>query len=702
MSHLLEVKNLTTAFTGDYGRNISVDHVSFHVDPGEVVCIVGESGCGKSVTSLSIMGLLGRGGEVTEGSVRFDGKELLSMSEKELDQIRGNEMTMIFQDPLTSLNPTFTIGSQMMESIRIHMKLSKAESAARAEALLKRVGMPDPKAVMKKYPHTLSGGMRQRVMIAMALCCDPRLLIADEPTTALDVTIQAQIMQLLVDLQKETHMAMILITHDIGLVANMADRVLVMYAGQLIEAAPSKKLFAYPEHPYTRALLDTVPTIRDDGSRRLVSIPGIVPEHYDDITGCRFADRCAFACEACREVQELYEFGEGHTARCVVAHRTWKEKEIQSGNDSGNPMRKADNHSELPETSEKQEIKAAEKSENKNSRRVLVEVDHLKKYYPIKGGIITHTVGNIHAVDDVSLSIFEGETLGLVGESGCGKSTIGRQLVGLETPTSGVIRYEGQDLAAKKKSEMKQIRTQLQMVFQDPYSSLNPRKHIYEILAQPMLYHHISTKDTIDRDLSRLLDMVGLPRHILGRYPHEFSGGQRQRIGIARALSLNPKFIVCDEPVSALDVSIQAQILNLLKRLQKELNLTLLFVGHGLGAVNYVSDRIAVMYLGKIVEIGDAKEVFHHPLHPYTQALLEAVPVPDPAEKEKQRSLLSGEIGNSANPPQGCRFHPRCPYATKECAQAEPVLRQITESGHYAACPLAGKEQKKKEGAAHV
>ena len=332
MSHLLEVKNLTTAFTGDYGRNISVDHVSFHVDPGEVVCIVGESGCGKSVTSLSIMGLLGRGGEVTDGSVWFDGKELLTMSEKELDQIRGNEMTMIFQDPLTSLNPVFTIGSQMMESIRIHMKLSKAEAAARAEALLKRVGMPDPKAVMKKYPHTLSGGMRQRVMIAMALCCDPRLLIADEPTTALDVTIQAQIMQLLVELQKETHMAMILITHDIGVVANMADRVLVMYAGQLIEAAPSEKLFAHPEHPYTRALLNTVPTIRDDGSRRLVSIPGIVPEHYDDITGCRFADRCAFACESCREVQELYAFGKAHTARCVVAHRTWEEKEISKKN----------------------------------------------------------------------------------------------------------------------------------------------------------------------------------------------------------------------------------------------------------------------------------------------------------------------------------------------------------------------------------
>ena len=617
-------------------------------------------------------------------------------------------MTMIFQDPLTSLNPVFTIGSQMMESIRIHMKLSKAEAAARAEVLLKRVGMPDPKAVMKKYPHTLSGGMRQRVMIAMALCCDPRLLIADEPTTALDVTIQAQIMQLLVELQKETHMAMILITHDIGVVANMADRVLVMYAGQLIEAAPSEKLFAHPEHPYTRALLNTVPTIRDDGSRRLVSIPGIVPEHYDDITGCRFADRCAFACESCREVQELYAFGKAHTARCVVAHRTWEEKEISKKNNETERSDQAGSADrEKIKVSEGRGAAASLQAGNpakkcENSRRVLVEVDHLKKYYPIKGGIITHTVGNIHAVDDVSLSIFEGETLGLVGESGCGKSTIGRQLVGLETPTSGVIRYEGQDLAAKKKSEMKQIRTQLQMVFQDPYSSLNPRKHIYEILAQPMLYHHISTKDTIDRDLSRLLDMVGLPRHILGRYPHEFSGGQRQRIGIARALSLNPKFIVCDEPVSALDVSIQAQILNLLKGLQKELNLTLLFVGHGLGAVNYVSDRIAVMYLGRIVEIGDAKEVFHHPLHPYTQALLEAVPVPDPAEKEKQRSLLSGEIGNGANPPQGCRFHPRCPYATKECAQAEPVLRQITESGHYAACPAAEKYGKKEEGAVQV
>lgn len=318
MSHLLEVKGLTTAFTGDYGKTVSVDRVSFHVDEGEVVCIVGESGCGKSVTSLSIMGLLGRGGAVIDGSVLFDGKELLSMSEKELDQVRGNQMTMIFQDPLTSLNPVFSIGSQMMESIRIHMQLSKADAAERAEALLARVGLPDPHSIMKKYPHTLSGGMRQRVMIAMALACNPRLLIADEPTTALDVTIQAQIMKLLRDLQRETGMAMILITHDIGLVANMADRVLVMYAGQVIEQAPSEALFTHPAHPYTRALLDTVPTIRDGADRQLVSIPGIVPESYDDIPGCRFADRCAYACEKCAQPQKDYEFGPGHKAKCVV------------------------------------------------------------------------------------------------------------------------------------------------------------------------------------------------------------------------------------------------------------------------------------------------------------------------------------------------------------------------------------------------
>lgn len=692
MSHLLEVKNLTTAFTGDYGRNISVDHVSFHVDPGEVVCIVGESGCGKSVTSLSIMGLLGRGGEVTDGSVWFDGKELLTMSEKELDQIRGNEMTMIFQDPLTSLNPVFTIGSQMMESIRIHMKLSKAEAAARAEALLKRVGMPDPKAVMKKYPHTLSGGMRQRVMIAMALCCDPRLLIADEPTTALDVTIQAQIMQLLVELQKETHMAMILITHDIGVVANMADRVLVMYAGQLIEAAPSEKLFAHPEHPYTRALLNTVPTIRDDGSRRLVSIPGIVPEHYDDITGCRFADRCAFACESCREVQELYAFGKAHTARCVVAHRTWEEKEISKKNNETERSDQAGSADrEKIKVSEGRGAAASLQAGNpakkcENSRRVLVEVDHLKKYYPIKGGIITHTVGNIHAVDDVSLSIFEGETLGLVGESGCGKSTIGRQLVGLETPTSGVIRYEGQDLAAKKKSEMKQIRTQLQMVFQDPYSSLNPRKHIYEILAQPMLYHHISTKDTIDRDLSRLLDMVGLPRHILGRYPHEFSGGQRQRIVIARALAVQPKLIVCDEPVSALDVSVQAQILNLLKDLQEQLGMAYLFVAHGMPAVRFMSDRIGVMYLGKLVEVADGEALFEEQLHPYTKALMSAIPVADP-DRVSKRTVLSGDVPSPVHLPKGCRFQTRCCCVCDRCRIEEPPLRQV-RPGRLVACHL--------------
>lgn len=318
MSHLLEVKGLTTVFTGDYGTNISVDHIDFYVDEGEVLCIVGESGCGKSVTSLSVMGLLKRGGKVTEGSVLFEGKDLLALSEKEMDEVRGDHMTMIFQDPLTSLNPVFTIGSQITESIRTHMKLSKQEAKARAIELLQKVGMPDAEGIMKKYPHTLSGGMRQRVMIAMALSCNPKLLIADEPTTALDVTIQAQIMELLKQLQKETGMAMILITHDIGLVAEMADRVMVMYAGQIVEAAPVKELFQNPKHPYTRALLDTVPTILDDSDRQLFAIPGLVPENYDDITGCRFADRCKYRREICDKRQESYEFSKGHTARCIV------------------------------------------------------------------------------------------------------------------------------------------------------------------------------------------------------------------------------------------------------------------------------------------------------------------------------------------------------------------------------------------------
>ena len=321
MPHLLEVQDLTTVFAGDYGSSVSVDHVSFHVDRGEVVCLVGESGCGKSVTSLSIMGLLGRGGAVMDGSVLFENKNLLAMSEKELDEIRGDELTMIFQDPLTSLNPVFTVGSQIMESIRIHMHLSKEEARARAVELLGQVGMPDAAGVMKKFPHTLSGGMRQRVMIAMALSCKPKLLIADEPTTALDVTIQAQIMKLLGELRREKNMAMILITHDIGVVANMADRVIVMYAGQIVEEAPVLALFDDPKHPYTRAVLDTVPTIRDDESRQLTAIPGMVPENYDDITGCRFADRCPYRQQECDSPQELYRFEEGHAARCIVALR---------------------------------------------------------------------------------------------------------------------------------------------------------------------------------------------------------------------------------------------------------------------------------------------------------------------------------------------------------------------------------------------
>lgn len=333
---------------------------------------------------------------------------------------------------------------------------------------------------------------------------------------------------------------------------------------------------------------------------------------------------------------------------------------------------------------------------NREEKTPIIQVEDLKKYYPIKGGIIPHTVAQTKAVDGVSFSIMPGETLGLVGESGCGKSTIGKQLVGLEQPTEGAIFYKGNDLAKMKREEIRKIRTSLQMVFQDPYSSLNPRKHIYEILVQPMLYHKVATKQNIEKELEKLLDMVGLPKSVLGRYPHEFSGGQRQRIGIAKALSLNPEFIVCDEPVSALDVSIQAQILNLLKSLKEELHLTFLFVGHGLGAVNYVSDRIAVMYLGKIVEMGDAKEIFHHPVHPYTKALLNAVPVPDPSQKEENQPLLQGEIGDSVNPPSGCRFHPRCPYATEICGQKEPVLQSIVslekqlrgEKEHLVACPI--------------
>ncbi|OPH57267.1 glutathione ABC transporter ATP-binding protein [Paenibacillus ferrarius] len=656
MTYLLEIDRLQTVFRTGKEEVISVDEISFKLKAGETIGIVGESGCGKSVTSLSVMGLLGQNGRIKQGEIHFDGSNLAAWSESELRRLRGKDIAMIFQEPMSSLNPVLTIGNQLVEMIRQHTSHSRKEAKAYAVQMLRKVGLPRAEDVMEVYPHTLSGGMRQRIMIAMALSCKPKLLIADEPTTALDVTIQAQILELMKELREESGAAIMLITHDLGVVAEMADKVVVMYAGQIVEEADVFTLFREPQHPYTKGLLNSIPRLEGEGGR-LTAIPGTVPSLQRMPAGCRFHTRCTLATERCQQHQpDLQAVGVEHLVRCWVAQEQAADQPTHSTSTGGRRM---------------------------TTNTPLLQIDRLKTYYPIKKGVLSRTVGHVKAVDDVSLAIYEGETVGLVGESGCGKSTIGRSIVRLEDPFEGRILFQNEDITHISQRELKPIRTRLQIIFQDPYSSLNPRKRINDILAEPFIAHRLVDRQQVQGEVDRLLDLVGLPRAYKQRYPHEFSGGQRQRIGIARVISFQPKLVVCDEPVSALDVSIQAQILNLLADLQKELKLTYLFIAHGIGAVQYISTRVAVMYLGKIVEIGRKEEVFQRPKHPYTQILLNAYPAPDPTLRSNKRLIIQGDVPSPANPPAGCRFHTRCPYVQQLCRHEEPPL---TAGEHAVAC----------------
>lgn len=666
---LLKVQDIKTVFHTRAGMLEAVDGVSFSISKGETVAIVGESGSGKSVSALSILRLLDNNGKVTSGQILFNNLNLKDLSEDEIRKIRGNEIAMIFQDPMTCLDPVYTIGDQIIETIRIHEDLSKREYRVRALELLRLVGLPDPETRIDAYPHQLSGGQRQRVMIAIALACRPNLIIADEPTTALDVTVQAQIMQLLKDLQSQFGTAIILVTHDLGVVAEMADRVVVVYAGQVVEQSGVRELFEKPEHPYTAALMRSIPRIETDRNQRLQTIKGNVPSLKELPSGCRFHPRCSFATEKCQmEEPPFFEVGEGRVSKCWAADPNLEiKRDITAFVDEEHQV-------------------FFEKNVHLDYEQKLLDVKDLKKYFPITKGILSRTVGNVRAVDGVSIHIHKGETLGLVGESGCGKSTVGRLITGLIKSTDGEVVFEGKNLAQVTRSEMKQIRKRVQFVFQDPYSSLNPRMTILDIIGEPLEVHQLAKGRAKQERVGELLEIVGLSKNDMHKFPHQFSGGQRQRIGIARALATEPDLLICDEAVSALDVSVQAQILNLLKDLQIKMGLSYLFISHDLNVVKYISDRIAVMYLGEIVEVTDSETLFENPLHPYAKALISAVPLPDPTV-EPDRIILKGEVPSPSNPPSGCKFHTRCPLAMDICKTEKPVLKEITER-HVVSCHL--------------
>ncbi len=674
MPPALEITDLSTHIQLSKSVVQAVGNIDLRIESGETLGLVGESGCGKSMTGLSIMGLLPPGGRIVGGSIKLDSRELVRLPDAELRKIRGNDMAMIFQDPLTSLDPTKTIGYQVSEPVRLHRGASKREALDRATDVLGLVGLPRPKERLTDFPHQLSGGLRQRVMIAMALSCEPKLLIADEPTTALDVTIQAQILVLLDDLKRRLGMAMLLITHDMGVIAAHSDRVEVMYAGRLIESTDTGTLFRHMHHPYTQALLASIPRLSQDKAQNLLSIPGAPPDLSHPPAGCRFAERCSRGTAQChaheppptrQNAQHLFSCWhpvDGPLPSLPAPTRPTAGLTIR-----GRPAAGAAQAPEPPEPP-------------------LLQLSGLVKEFPLTAGARLRRTASVHAVSGVSFTVTAGETFGLVGESGCGKTTIGRMVVALDQPTSGAVRLRGEEISALTGGKLRRQRRDLQLIFQDPYSSLDPRMQVGAIIREPLYIQHLGTSQQQRETVADLLGEVGLPRDAVHRYPHEFSGGQRQRIGLARALTLNPQVIVADEPVSALDVSIRAQVLNLMKRLQADHDLTYIVISHDLAVVKYMADRIGVMYLGKLVEMGSADDIYQRAAHPYTAGLIATIPTPDPERADAQhRAGMSGELPSPVNPPSGCRFRTRCPFAQDRCTNEEPMLRGFGP-GHLAAC----------------
>ncbi|EWM13796.1 ABC transporter ATP-binding protein [Kutzneria sp. 744] len=701
---VLEVADLDVSFPSESGRVHAVRGLTYQVARGEVLGIVGESGSGKSVSSLAVMGLLPEQARIT-GSIRFQGQQLLGLSDVQLSKIRGRRISMVFQDPLSALTPVYTVGDQIAEALLIHGrgKVSKHAAANRSVELLDLVGIPNAAARAKAFPHEFSGGMRQRAVIAMAIANDPDLIIADEPTTALDVTVQAQVLEVLKTAKEVTGAGIVIITHDLGVVAGFADRLMVMYAGKAVETGHVNEVYQQPRMPYTLGLLGSLPRVDAAEKLPLVPIKGQPPSLTDLPPGCPFAPRCPMAVDDClTEEPALSEVDStsGHRAACIrsaeLAATEAAADEIE-GVDASNAAA-IETAVEVFGAELVAEPKAALRP--RTERPTVLGVESLVKHFSVtKGVVLKRKVGTVHAVDGVSFEVREQETLGLVGESGCGKTTTLMEILGLTRPTGGNISVLGKDVSTLDAKGRKAIRRDMQVVFQDPLASLDPRMPVGDVIAEPMQVHGFDAA-RINKRIPELLDLVGLRPEYADRYPNEFSGGQRQRIGIARALALEPKLLVLDEPVSALDVSIQAGVINLLDKLKAELGLSYLFVAHDLSVVRHIADRVAVMYLGKIIEIGDVDSVFGAPSHPYTQALLSAIPIPDPVkERARERIILSGDLPSPANPPSGCRFRTRCfLHATlsdsdkAKCIEVEPP-RESQGEDHEVACHFARTKQ---------
>ena len=662
---LLEVRDLRTYIYTRRGVVRAVDGATFSVRRGETLGIVGESGSGKSMTCLSILRLLPEpGGRIVGGELSFDGEDLLAKTSEEMRRLRGSRLAMILQDPMASLNPALTVGEQIAETLRLHTGLRGRALDARVLELLRQVRISDPERRVHAYPHQMSGGIRQRVAGAIAISCRPSLLIADEPTTSLDVTIQAQYLKLLKDIQRETNLALIFVTHDLGIVAKLCDRVAVMYAGRIVETGPTRDIFNRPEHPYTIGLLSCLPTLtRRD---RLAAIDGQPPDLANVPPGCSFAPRCALAVPRCSvERPELAPTERDHLVACVRAAETGALRSPRVASAEAPASRRDQEQSE-----------------------VVLEARGLTKHFPVvRGTIFGRTIGTVKAVDGVDFVLRRGETLGLVGESGCGKTTTARLVLCLERPTGGGVFFRGQDVHALRRPERGAYRRAVQAVFQDPWGSLNPRLTIGTTVSEPLIQTEPSlTRSEVNERVAASLVRVGLAPRIASDYPHELSGGQRQRVAVARALTTNPECILLDEAVSALDVSIRAQVMNLLRDIQDRLHVSYLFIAHDLAVVRYVSTRIGVMYLGKLVESGSSDELYAHPLHPYTQILLNNA-LPSHPDEAREEVILRGEVPSAFDPPAGCRFHPRCPHAKPICSEVEPALTE-QGPGHRVACHL--------------